>query len=233
MADPTVPPPPFGPPPYPPPPPYEPPATPRRSRVPLVLAIVLGVLVLGGGIALPFVLADDDPADRTETVGGTQIDLAAVEEYDEKALARDHVTTHVDYPQSPPVGGRHFRFWADCGVYEEPLPDEVAVHDLEHGTVWFAYDPDSLDAAELVTLAAALPQNGIMSPYDGLDAPVVLTVWGRRLSLTGVDDPRLALFLDAYAGGPTAPEPLASCAGGLQAADLDQVADELSGTQPA
>ena len=42
-----------------------------------------------------------------------------------------------------------------------------------------------------------------------------MTVWERQLELTGADDPRLALFLAAFGDGHTAPEPLASCAGGL------------------
>ena len=42
-----------------------------------------------------------------------------------------------------------------------------------------------------------------------------MTVWGRQLRLTGADDPRLPLFLAAFGDGHTAPEPFASCAGGV------------------
>ena len=87
------------------------------------------------------------------------------------------------------------------------------MHDLEHGAVWITYDP-ALSTDEVAVLEAALPQNGIMSPYDGLPAPVVVTVWERQLALTGADDPRLAMFVDEFGGGDTAPEPMASCAGG-------------------
>ncbi len=158
-------------------------------------------------------------------------DLGGVATYDD--LTREHTTRAVEYPQSPPVGGDHFGAWADCGVYDAPLPDELAVHDLEHGAFWFSYDPGALDAPAVAALAAELPENGIMAPYDGLDAPVVATVWGRQLALTGPDDPRLPLFLDAFAGGDTAPEPFASCAGGLSGADLQRAADALSGTGSA
>ena len=58
-----------------------------------------------------------------------------------------------------------------------------------------------------------------MSPYPGLDAPVVVTVWGRQLRLEGADDPRLGLFIARYGAGETAPEPFASCAGGLSDPD--------------
>ena len=89
---------------------------------------------------------------------------------------------------------------------------------MEHGTVWITYDPD-LAAGEAEELAGLLPQNGIVSPYDGLGAPVVVTVWGRQLELEGADDPRLELFIDQFGGGVTAPEPFASCAGGLSDPD--------------
>ena len=47
----------------------------------------------------------------------------------------------------------------------------------------------------------------------------MVTVWGRQLALTGADDPRLPLFIDTFGAGETAPEPFASCAGGVPDAD--------------
>ena len=41
-------------------------------------------------------------------------------------------------------------------------------------------------------------------------------MWGRQLALTGADDPRLRLFIAAFGDGHTAPEPFASCAGGIR-----------------
>ena len=96
----------------------------------------------------------------------------------------------VDYEQVPPLGGPHDPDWLACGAYDEPLRDENAVHDLEHGTVWITYDPD-LDEEEVDALEELLPDDGIMSPYPGLPAPVVVTVWGVQLQLDGADDPRL------------------------------------------
>jgi hypothetical protein len=91
--------------------------------------------------------------------------------------------------------------------------EENAVHDLEHGTVWITHDP-GLSAAEVEVLADQLPDNGIMSPREGLPSPVVVTVWGARLRLDGADDERLGIFLEEYGDGHTAPEFGASCEGG-------------------
>ena len=130
-------------------------------------------------------------------------------------LGNQHTEGEVDYPQTPPVGGPHDPVWLDCGVYDAAVRDEMAVHDLEHGTVWITYRP-GLAGADVDRLAGLLPDNGILSPYDGLPAPVVVTVWGAQLRLTGADDPRLPLFLARYGDSHTAPEPFASCAGGVR-----------------
>jgi uncharacterized protein DUF3105 len=206
------------PPAYPPPPPsYPPPGPPhteptllassgpeppRPSRAPVIaLAAVAVAIVVALAVAVPM-LVKEEPVST---------DLAAVKSYDH--LSNAHTPDDVDYPQSPPVGGPHNPVWLDCGVYDDPVRDENAVHDLEHGTVWISYDP-GLGKGDVARLATALPQNGILAPYPGLASPVVVTVWGEQLELTGADDPRLELFIRTYGGGETAPEPMASCAGG-------------------
>jgi hypothetical protein len=176
-----------------------------------VLAVVAAVLVVGVAVTVPFALQP------SEGHSAGPVNLDDVQVYDD--LEVGHTTQDVDYPQSPPVGGPHDPVWLDCGVYDEPVRDENAVHDLEHGSVWITYDPDA--DVDVAALEEVLPQNGIISPYDGLDSPVVVTVWGHQLALDGADDPRLELFIDTYGGGETAPEPFASCAGGVRASGGD------------
>jgi hypothetical protein len=177
----------------------EPPPRRRTGRV--VVAAVAAAVLVALAVALPIALRDEPPS------------LAAVTAYDD--LRTDHVTGSYAYEVTPPVGGPHDDRWLDCGVYDEPVRDENAVHDLEHGTVWITYRPDLPDD-DVEALADALPQNGILSPYDDLPAPVVVTVWGRQLRLDGADDERLTLFVEEYADGVTAPEPMQSCAGGVE-----------------
>ena len=186
------------------------PVAPRGRGVVVAIALVAAVAVLALAVLVPVLLQNQRTGQRATTASGA--DLGAVKVYAD--LPRDHVQGHVDYDTTPPVGGPHDPEWLDCGAYDAPVRNENAVHDLEHGAVWIAYAPD-LGRADVATLAAALPDNGLLSPYDGLPAPVVVTVWGRQLALTGADDPRLKLFVDAFSDGHTAPEPFASCAGGI------------------
>ena len=182
-----------------------------RDRAPLVallVTLVLAALIVTAAAVVPRLLAE--PVDRT---------LDQVRVYED--LPTTHVDGDVDYAQDPPVGGQHADRWLDCGAYETQVRAENVVHDLEHGTVLLTYRPGT-STADVERLEALLPDNGILSPWDGLDAPVVVTVWGRQLALTGADDPRLPLFIDTFGAGETAPEPFASCAGGVPDADGSQ-----------
>ncbi|GAA3651432.1 hypothetical protein GCM10022237_09070 [Nocardioides ginsengisoli] len=182
--------------------------------LPVALAVIVAILLIGTAVLVPVLLGrDDEPAAGRGTSGTGGLD--AVRQYD--GLTNQHLRigeAHA-YPQSPAVGGDHAPYWIECGAYDEPLPETAAVHDLEHGTTWLTYRPDRVDADGVRALAALLPANGLLSPYPGQDAPVVITVWGRQLALTGPDDPRITAFIARFGAGETAPEPFASCNGGI------------------
>jgi hypothetical protein len=125
------------------------------------------------------------------------------------------VTTPVDYKQIPPVGGDHNPTWLNCGVYDAPVHNENAVHSMEHGAVWITYQPD-LPADQVTKLQDAAKGQSyvIVSPYDGLPAPVVASAWGYQLKLDSASDPRLEQFIRTFEQGPQTPEPGAACVGG-------------------
>ena len=130
-------------------------------------------------------------------------------------LSRDHVSGPVTYPQTPPAGGPHSEVWQNCGIYASPVPNENAVHSLEHGAIWITYRPD-LPANEVTQLRADVTGQpyGLLSPYPGLPSPIVATVWGVQLKLQNADDPALKQFIAKYADGSKAPEPGGECTGG-------------------
>lgn len=121
--------------------------------------------------------------------------------------ARDHVNTTVTYAQNPPAGGKHNPVPQNCAVYTAAIPNEHAVHSLEHGAVWITYRPD-LPAAQVASLAAKVTGNPyrMMSPYPGLKTPISLQAWGRQIFVNSASDPKIDKFLDAYTQGPQAPE---------------------------
>jgi hypothetical protein len=140
--------------------------------------------------------------------------LADVQTY---PASQQHVTGPVTYAQTPPAGGPHNPVWLNCGIYDAPVPNENAVHSMEHGAVWITYDP-ALAADQVAALQQTVNTTyEVLSPYPGLPAPVVASAWGKQLTLTGAEDPRLPAFIRAYRQGPQTPEPGAPCTGGTDA----------------
>lgn len=131
-------------------------------------------------------------------------------------LTRNHVQTAVDYPQEPGVGGDHSAVWTNCGVYTDPINEQSAVHSLEHGAVWLTYQPDlpASDIATLTTLAKDKPYV-LLSPGKDQSAPITATAWGTQIALPDASDTRIPAFIRTYAQSPNAPEPGASCTGGV------------------
>jgi hypothetical protein len=89
------------------------------------------------------------------------------------------------------------------------------MHSLEHGAVWVTYQPD-LPADDVETLQEEVSNYNyaLLSPFEGLKSPVVLTAWGIQLEVDSADDDRIATFLDRYVQGPQTPEIGATCSDG-------------------
>ena len=129
---------------------------------------------------------------------------------------RTHVSTTVDYPQSPPVGGNHSPVWADCTgvVYSEQLANENAVHSLEHGAIWITYNPSTISAGDLTKLQNQVQgqDRELLTPYAGLKTPISLQSWGYQLFVNSASDPRINQFINALRYNPkTTPEYPISC----------------------
>ena len=135
---------------------------------------------------------------------------------DHEHQERDHVEHEVEAGNLPPVGGIHNPTWQNCGIYDEPIPIENAVHSLEHGAMWLTYHPDlpQRDVEALQELVRG-EDYVLMSPYPGLRSPVVLTAWEVQLELDSVEDDRLEDFVERYQQGPTTPERGATCQNGV------------------
>jgi hypothetical protein len=130
-------------------------------------------------------------------------------------LPRDHSEAPQQYAQTPPAGGVHSSVWQNCGIYDQPVRNENAVHSLEHGAVWITYRPDLPEASiETLRRLARGHSHVLLSPYPDLPQPIVATAWGLQLPLTDAADPRLPTFISRYEKGPQTPEPGAVCTGG-------------------
>lgn len=174
-------------------------------------ATVLALLLLGvvGYAATHQGAGFQDPLKRADQqVKGVVI-------ADKASLKRGHVEGPVRYPQTPPNGGDHNPVPQVCRVYDRPIPNENAVHSLEHGAVWITYQ-QQLPAAQVAQLRAldAGDPYLLMSPVPGQGSPVDLSAWGRRLSVKSASDERVEQFIQTYKNGPQTPEKGSTCAVG-------------------
>ena len=192
---------------------------PRRAWWPFVLIILI---ILGGAGYFYYKIQRD----KTPTTGlqvttltaatpaataasGGPIDVAGEQLPDD---GQDHVAvgTEVEYSSIPPASGTHWGQWAEWGDQgESTVPDEMLVHNLEHGGVVIAYNPKLVSDAERQQLSDLIPELSainkrvILVQRSDIEQPVALTAWTYRLFLDTVDPESIRGFYDAHiARGP-------------------------------
>src|SRR5712691_4682885 len=112
----------------------------------------------------------------------------------------------IAYPSYPPTYGPHWPVPATWGFHSEVVPDERAVHNLEHGGVVASYNnipPASLAALQALLTTYAKDKYGevklLIRPYDKIAAgTIALTAWEWIDELPAYDEARVRRFLDAH-----------------------------------
>ncbi len=117
---------------------------------------------------------------------------------------RQHIpvsSSHPAYNSVPPTSGWHYGDQvAPWGVATASVPNEVQVHNLEHGGIVIQYR-DSSDAAligQLTALAKSYPTKILLAPYPEMPYRVALTAWGRRERFDAFDDAAMRTFVAAH-----------------------------------
>jgi hypothetical protein len=184
----------------------------ERKRNALIFGGI-GAVILAVILAVTLVIVNQVQDTRAREAAASQ-PIEGVQEFPDVTF--NHVEGPVEYEQSPPVGGDHSPIWTNCGVYTQAVPNENSVHSMEHGAVWITYDPE-IGQEEIDKLTELVGDRSyvLLSPYPGLDEPIVASAWGLQLKVDSVDDSRLATFLDKYIQGEQTREPGAACSGGL------------------
>jgi hypothetical protein len=126
--------------------------------------------------------------------------------------------SHAPYNTVPPTSGPHMGNLASWGIHEEPIIDELQIHNLEDGGVIIQYDcPDDCPElkSELTGLfsvwlkdpSLANPTTGevhlVLAPHAGIrnasgGKPIALTAWTRLQYFDTVDTDGMLAFIRAY-----------------------------------
>lgn len=117
---------------------------------------------------------------------------------------REHIAngaTHPPYNSNPPSSGWHYASPARTDFYAEPIPDESAIHNIEHGDIWIAYRPTIPDEAKSV-LKKFAGAYVLVSPRAENAGDISLVAWGRvdTFDIAGgvVDEGRITDFIHRY-----------------------------------
>ncbi|MEV3990895.1 DUF3105 domain-containing protein [Streptomyces sp. NPDC049837] len=187
----------------------------RRNRI---ITISVSALVVAGLVGFGGYVLNKENKEQEQREAAAKAPIADEKSWDAKKLGRNHVTQAVTYPMKPPVGGDHDQVWMNCDrdVYKKPIPERNAVHSLEHGAVWVTYN-DKAPAADVKKLEEKVGKTSysFMSPVKDQAGAIMLSAWGKQVTVDGADDPRVDAFFTKYVQGPQTPEPGAACTNGL------------------
>ncbi len=126
-------------------------------------------------------------------------------------LTSSHISvgaSHPPYNSNPPTSGSHYAEPAKWVVYQNELPDEQLVHNLEHGGIWISYkDIDQDTKSKLEALTRQNSGSVVMTPRAKNDMKIVFASWGRMQKFESFDENAMTLFIQANKN--RSPEPLA------------------------
>jgi len=142
----------------------------------LVVGAIWGITIWSGKTSEPL------PGERHSILGRTHIGVNA---------------EHESYNSNPPTSGSHYASPAPLDVYQEELPDEQLVHNLEHGGIWISYRPDADEetVALLEEIGRSFSRSVIVTPRAANDALIAVASWGRVLKLDVFDEQQIADFI--------------------------------------
>ncbi|MEU0042810.1 DUF3105 domain-containing protein [Streptomyces werraensis] len=189
----------------------------RRNRI---ITITLSTVIVAGLVGWGAYALSSANEKEEQQASEAKKPVRGEKSWEAKKLTRNHVQNAVKYAMNPPVGGDHSQAWMTCDgtVYTQAIAKENAVHSLEHGAVWVTYNDQAVDndIKALGDKVSKTPYT-LMSPVKDQSGTIMLSAWGRQLTVDKASDPRVEQFFTKYVQGPQTPEPGAACTGGLTA----------------
>ncbi len=106
---------------------------------------------------------------------------------------------HLTYNSNPPSSGPHWPAPAEWGIYKAQQPDELLVHNLEHGGIWISYKPDT-EAETIKKLEdfATRYRKIIIEPRAENDQKIALSAWTHVQKMDVYDENTILKFIEAY-----------------------------------
>jgi len=165
----------------------------------LIVIVSIGVIAV-----LVFLFVNSSPKEERQVLGNEIVEQG-----------RNHISQgskdHGPYNSSPPTSGPHWPTPAECKIYDDQVPDEAAIHSLEHGAIWITYKDknDGELVNKLKDLVSKNPSKVLLSPREANDSTIALASWARLLKVEEFDGEQINNFIKSNRN--TGPEPFAQC----------------------
>lgn len=161
--------------------------------IPTLVLIIAGAIVLSNS-SLTKSKDESQPTEVSSSVEG-------VEEFE--IVGRQHIaegTSGSGYNSDPPTSGSHWPAPVKNGIYEDQIPDERTIHNLEHGYVWITYKNEISpeDKRKLEEIVRKDDWKIIISPREKNENSIILVAWGRLLRLDNLDQQKVEDFIRIY-----------------------------------
>lgn len=134
-------------------------------------------------------------------------------------LDNNPANDNVTYNSVPPSSGDHWGTAQRCGFFDDPVPDEQIVHNLEHSNIVISYNlPNPADVDRLKDFYNNLNEGWrnhftIARPYPEIaEGQIALSAWGVTDIMDGINPDRINRFYEHYVGR-LGPEGAISCRG--------------------
>jgi uncharacterized protein DUF3105 len=165
----------------------------QRNRIIGAVVAVIAIIGIVGAILTSYKppAPPEDVAKHIQTAGCGDIQEFPME-------GREHEQPGdppTVYKTNPPTSGKHYPTPANWGYNADPLPDDVLVHNLEHGGVWISYKGISKAEIGILKDVADRHLNGvIVTPRATDDENVAMAAWQHSRKCKKVD----AVVIDDY-----------------------------------
>ncbi len=163
------------------------------KKITLYLGITILIGILGyGSFALFKNLSKPLPGTFVQSMGNRHIDTIE--------------TLHEEYNSKPPTSGPHVGSKAEWGIHDEPIPDELQIHNLEDGGVMVQYNCDKTkdDCKKLITqledVVKKYEEKVVLAPYPDMKSSIALTAWTRIDTFDTFDEERIQTFIKRFRG---------------------------------
>ncbi len=165
------------------------------------------LIVLAAGLAITLALTSGN--DRPKSRLGVE----------QPNAGRQHVAEdqRVDYKSAIPTSGSHWEVEAPWGFYDQELPNERVVHNMEHGGIVISYKPHlgqtTFDRVKGLFFKpfsdqSFQPNKVVMMPRQEQKEAIVMASWDRLMTLESYDQQKMIDYYLTNVG--KSPEPSAN-----------------------